>query len=45
MRIALADLGLHRIFVVYPGKKSYALDDTIRLLSILDLPAQLAALG
>jgi len=45
MRIALADLGLHRLFVIYPGKQSYALDDKIQVLSILDLPAKLTALG
>ncbi len=45
MRIALADLGLARLYVVYPGKQSYTLDDKIQVLSILDLPAKLAALG
>ena len=37
MRIALEDLGLSRLFVVYPGVKSYTLDDNIEVLSIRDL--------
>lgn len=45
MRIALDDLGLARLYVVYPGKQSYALDEKIEVLSILGLPARLAALG
>jgi hypothetical protein len=45
MRIALDDLGLSRLYVVYPGKQSYVLDEKIQVLSILDLPARLAALG
>jgi predicted AAA+ superfamily ATPase len=45
MRIALDDLGLARLYVVYPGKQSYTLDERIQVLSILDLPARLAALG
>lgn len=38
MRIALEDLKLARLFVVYPGRQSYALDERIEVLSILDLP-------
>ena len=45
MRIALDDLGLARLYVVYPGKQSYPIDDNIRVLSIQDLPTQLAKLG
>jgi hypothetical protein len=45
MRIALADLDLHRLYVVYPGKQSYALDEKIQVLSIFDLATTLAALG
>jgi uncharacterized protein len=44
MRIALADLRLSRLFVVYPGAKSYPLDDDIEALAILDLPVRLKAL-
>ena len=33
------------VYVIYPGKQSYPIDDKIQVLSILDLPAQLATLG
>ena len=45
MRIALDDLGLSSLYVVYPGKLSYPIDDKIRVLSIHDLPTELAKLG
>ena len=45
MRIALHDLGLSSLYVVYPGKPSYPIDDKIRVLSIHDLPTELAKLG
>jgi hypothetical protein len=41
MRIALAELGLRRLFVVYPGTKSYRLTPKVEVASILDLPAAL----
>lgn|ERR1017187_575510 len=44
MRIALADLKLAQLFVVYPGHDSYALDDNIHVVSIQDLPKNLTAL-
>jgi len=44
MRIALMDLQLSGLFIVYPGAKSYPLGDDIEVLSILDLPARLASL-
>jgi len=44
MRIALTDLQLSRLFVVYPGARSYPLSDDIEVLSIFDLPARLASL-
>jgi uncharacterized protein len=44
MRIALADLKLAQLFVVYPGRDSYALDDKIQVVSIQDLPKHLTAL-
>jgi len=44
MRIALEDLKLARLFVVYPGRQSYPLDDRIHVLSIMDLPKHLTAL-
>ena len=34
MRVALDDLRLERLFVVYPGEKDYALDDRIRVLAL-----------
>jgi hypothetical protein len=45
MRIALSDLGLAKLFVVYPGPESYPLDDRIEALSIHDLPVRARALG
>ncbi len=44
MRIAIGDLKLERLFVVYPGRQSYPIDRHIEVLSILDLPARLSAL-
>ena len=44
MRVALADLKLQRLFVIYPGEKDYALDDDIQVLplaSVEQLPALL----
>lgn len=37
MHIALKDLGLARLFVVYPGAESYPLHDRIDVVSITDL--------
>ena len=34
MRVALADLRLERLFVIYPGEKDYALDTQIEVLSL-----------
>ena len=34
MRVALDDLRLEHLFVVYPGEKDYALDDRIRVLAL-----------
>jgi hypothetical protein len=34
MRVALDDLRLERLFVVYPGEKDYALDDRIQVLAL-----------
>lgn len=38
MRVAIEDLRLDRLWIVYPGKRSFPLDDRIEVLSILDLP-------
>jgi len=37
MRIAIRDLKLEKLFVIYPGKENYRLDDRIQVLSILDI--------
>jgi predicted AAA+ superfamily ATPase len=42
MHIALSDLGLSRLFVVYPGATSYMLGDRIEVLSLRDLPTRLS---
>jgi predicted AAA+ superfamily ATPase len=34
MRIALHDLGLKRIYVVYPGEKAYALSEKIHAIPL-----------
>ena len=44
MRVALADLGLARLFVVYPGTQSYSLEGRIEALAARDLSARLGAL-
>ncbi len=37
MRIAVHDLKLEKLFVIYPGKENYRLDDRIQALSLMDL--------
>lgn len=37
MRVAMQDLKLHRLLIVYPGARSYALDSKIEAVSINDL--------
>jgi hypothetical protein len=37
MRIALEDLRLERLFVIYPGPRSYDLDDRLRVLAFGDI--------
>ena len=34
MRVALDDLRLERLYVIYPGEKDYALDDRIEVLAL-----------
>ena len=44
MRIALADLGLDHLWIVYPGPDAYELDDRLSVLpltDVLDLPGRL----
>jgi predicted AAA+ superfamily ATPase len=44
IHIALEELGLSRIFVVYPGAQSYPLHDQVEALSISDLSARIGKL-
>lgn len=44
MRIAIDDLGLERLFVVYPGVESYALDSRIEVLPARNLTRRLRPL-
>lgn len=37
MKIAIDDLGLEALYIIYPGIKSYALGGRIEVLSILDI--------
>ena len=39
MRVALNDLELEHLWVVYPGKEAYPLDDRISVLPVADIPA------
>lgn len=45
MKIALEDLKLAQLFVVYPGATSYALHEKIEVVSIADLAKRLRGLG
>lgn len=38
MRTAISDLGLNKLFVIYPGPKRYTLSRNIEVLPITDLP-------
>jgi predicted AAA+ superfamily ATPase len=44
MRIAIEDLSLAHLFVVYPGATSFALDTSIEVIAVADLPARLLRL-
>ncbi len=41
MRVAVEDLGLERLFVVYPGSASYDLDETTRVVPLCQLRSEL----
>ena len=43
--VARADLKLRQVFVVYPGKKSYALNEWTEALSIEDLRTRVEKIG
>jgi predicted AAA+ superfamily ATPase len=44
MRIALADLELDRLFVVFPGDRPYALDERIEAVPLVQLETRLASI-
>ena len=44
MQVALADLGLHRLFVVYPGNRLFDLDKKITALPFAQIPERLRRL-
>lgn len=44
MRIALDDLKLETLFVVYPGSRCFFLDDKIEAVGLPELPARLNGL-
>ena len=45
MRVALEDLGLSHLWVVYPGEEAYALDDRISVLPVSQAGALAATLS
>ena len=45
MRVALDDLGLEHLWIVYPGDEAYSLDDRISALPVAGIPALAASLG
>ena len=45
MRTALEDIELEKIWVVYPGSKQYALDDSIEVIPLTAIPTLATALG
>ena len=45
MRVALNDLELEHLWVVYPGKQAYSLDDRISVLPVAGIPALARSLG
>ena len=45
MRVALDDLELNHLWVVYPGNEAYPLDERISALPVTDIPALARSLG
>jgi len=45
MRVAIADLGLDRLWIVYPGDEAYPLDDRISAIPVSGVPDLAASLG
>jgi len=37
MRVAISDLQLDALYIVYPGRKSYRIDETVSALSVTEL--------
>lgn len=45
MRVALSDLALERLFVVFPGVRSLPLDEHVEALALSDLPVRMKQIG
>ena len=45
MRVALDDLALEHLWVVYPGIEAYPLDERISVLPVADIPELAGSLG
>ena len=45
MAVAIADLKLDRLFVVYPGNSAYQLNDETEVVPLADMPGRLASIG
>lgn len=45
MRVALADLALEHLWVVYPGRLEYPLDERIKVLPLSAIPRLVAAVS
>ena len=45
MRVALRDLELDHLWVVYPGDEAYPLDERISVLPVAEIPALTGSLG
>jgi predicted AAA+ superfamily ATPase len=42
MRVAIAELGLRRLFIVYPGRESYTLGEKVAVVPLEQIKEQLA---
>lgn len=45
MRVAIEDLGLQHLWIIYPGSQSYELDERISVLAVDSLPNLVSSLG
>ena len=41
MKAAIHDLSLNRLFIIYPGTKTYSLDERIYAIPVADIPKEL----